>query len=110
MQNILLPTDGSTGAERATEVAAKLAKAMGGRLSILTAGGNLFGDEMKQLARVEGDNRNAQVEANNIQISVKDGKVTLDGKIRAWYERGVIEQAAWSAPGVTQVEDNLIVN
>ena len=54
--------------------------------------------------------RNAQVEANHIQISVKDGKVTLDGKVRAWYERGVVEQAAWSAPGVTQVEDNLKVN
>jgi len=54
--------------------------------------------------------RNAQVEANNIQISVKDGKVTLHGTVKAWYERGVVERAAWSAPGVTQVEDNLKVS
>jgi nucleotide-binding universal stress UspA family protein len=32
---------------------------MGGRLSILTVGGNLSGDEMKQLARAEGDVGNA---------------------------------------------------
>jgi osmotically-inducible protein OsmY len=53
--------------------------------------------------------RNAQVEANNIQVSVEGGKVTLDGNVRAWFERGVVERAAWSAPGVTQVEDNLKV-
>jgi osmotically-inducible protein OsmY len=54
--------------------------------------------------------RSAQVEANNIQVSVKGGKVTLDGNVRAWFERGIVERAAWSAPGVTQVEDNLKVN
>jgi osmotically-inducible protein OsmY len=53
--------------------------------------------------------RSAQVEANNIQISVNDGKVTLHGTVKAWYERGIVERAAWSALGVTQVEDNLKV-
>jgi nucleotide-binding universal stress UspA family protein len=59
MQHVLLATDGSGGADRAVDVAAKLAKSMGGRLSILTVGGNLSGDEMKQLARAEGDVGNA---------------------------------------------------
>jgi hypothetical protein len=53
MQHILLATDGSNGADRAAEVAAKLVKATGGRLSILTVGGNLSGDET--IARAEGD-------------------------------------------------------
>ena len=51
--------------------------------------------------------RNAQIEIDNIQISGRGRKVTLDGKVRAWYERGIVERATWSAPGVTQVEDNL---
>jgi nucleotide-binding universal stress UspA family protein len=55
MQHLLLATDGSSGADRATDVALELAKAMGGRLSILTVGGNLTKDEMEQLARGEGD-------------------------------------------------------
>jgi nucleotide-binding universal stress UspA family protein len=55
MKRILLATDGSSGADRAAEVAAKLAKAMGAHLSILTVGGNLSADEMRQLKRAEGD-------------------------------------------------------
>jgi nucleotide-binding universal stress UspA family protein len=55
VRNILLATDGSAGAERATEFAATLAKAAGGRLFILTVGGNLAAGEMKDLARVEGN-------------------------------------------------------
>ena len=54
--------------------------------------------------------RSAQVDANNIQVSVIGHKVRLDGKVRAWYERRIAERAAWSAPGVTQVEDNLKVD
>ena len=53
--------------------------------------------------------RSAQVEANHVQVTVIGGKVKLDGKVKAWYERDIVRRAAWSAPGVTQVEDNLTV-
>ena len=46
--------------------------------------------------------RNAEVEANSIRVSVKDGKVTLEGKVRAWYQRHLAEQAAWSAQGLRE--------
>jgi nucleotide-binding universal stress UspA family protein len=55
MRHILLATDGSSGADRAAEVAAKLAKALGSSLSIVTVGGNLSSGEMRQLARAEGN-------------------------------------------------------
>ena len=51
--------------------------------------------------------RNAEVEANNVTISVSGGKVTLGGRVNAWTEREAIERAAWSAPGVTQVDDRI---
>ena len=51
--------------------------------------------------------RNAEVEADSIRVLVHDNKVTLEGKVRAWYERGVAERAAWSAPGEAAVEDHL---
>ena len=54
--------------------------------------------------------RNAQIVAKNIKVSVEDGKVRLDGKVRSWRERDIAETAAWSAPGITQVEDNLSVD
>jgi osmotically-inducible protein OsmY len=53
--------------------------------------------------------RSAQIEANHVQVTVIGGKVKLDGKVKAWYERDIVRRAAWSAPGVTQVEDNLRV-
>ena len=51
--------------------------------------------------------RNAEVEANHITVNVSGGKVTLAGKVNAWTEREAAERAAWSAPGVTQVEDRI---
>jgi osmotically-inducible protein OsmY len=54
--------------------------------------------------------RQAEIEANRIVITVQDGKVRLDGKVRAWREREVIERAAWSAPGVTAVDDHVTVS
>lgn len=53
--------------------------------------------------------RNAEVEADSIRVLVHDDKVTLEGKVKAWYERGVAERAAWSVPGVTSVEDHLLL-
>jgi osmotically-inducible protein OsmY len=53
--------------------------------------------------------RNAEVEASNISVNVSGGKVTLGGKVNAWTEREAVERAAWSAPGVTQVEDQIVL-
>jgi len=53
--------------------------------------------------------RSAQIEAGGVRVEVKDGKVILEGKVRAWYERDVLERAAWSAPGVKTVEDRVTV-
>lgn len=51
--------------------------------------------------------RNADLEAQRIRVAVADGKVTLSGTVEAWHDRDVAERAAWSAPGVTAVEDNI---
>ncbi|MEE7477830.1 BON domain-containing protein [Methylobacterium hispanicum] len=51
--------------------------------------------------------RNAELEADAITVTVKDAKVVLEGKVNAWYERELAENAAWSAPGVRAVEDHL---
>jgi len=53
--------------------------------------------------------RNAQIEADNITVTTDGGKVTLSGNVDTWYERRLAESTAWSAPGVTQVQDNMTV-
>lgn len=54
--------------------------------------------------------RYAEVEAKAIQVDVLDGgKVRLNGKVHAWSERSAAERAAWSAPGVTTVEDRIAI-
>jgi osmotically-inducible protein OsmY len=53
--------------------------------------------------------RHAEVEATGIRVSVAGGKVTLEGKVKAFYERDLAERTAWSAPGVTAVEDRISI-
>lgn len=53
--------------------------------------------------------RHAEVDAQHIQVSATDGKVTLRGQVRSWTERNDAERAAWAAPGVRQVEDLLTI-
>jgi osmotically-inducible protein OsmY len=53
--------------------------------------------------------RNAAVEADRISVEAKDGKVTLRGTVRSWAEREDAERAAWAAPGVSEVDDEIAV-
>lgn len=53
--------------------------------------------------------RQADLDAAAVTVSTDGGTVKLGGKVRAWAERGVAERAAWSAPGVTRVEDNITI-
>ena len=54
--------------------------------------------------------RNAEFEADAIKVTVQEGRVILDGKVKAWYERELAERTAWSAPGVISVEDRISIN
>jgi osmotically-inducible protein OsmY len=54
-------------------------------------------------------NRDARLEAHRIKVTVHDGKVRLEGRVRSWYERDAAERAAWAAPGVEAVEDQLVI-
>ncbi|TAJ69823.1 MAG: BON domain-containing protein [Phenylobacterium sp.] len=54
--------------------------------------------------------RQAEVESDRITVTVDGGKVRLDGKVRAWFERDIIERAAWSAAGVLAVDDRVTVS
>lgn len=51
--------------------------------------------------------RNAILDAHNIKVQADGSKVTLTGSVRSWTERDEAEEAAWAAPGVTDV-NNLI--
>jgi osmotically-inducible protein OsmY len=58
---------------------------------------------------MEAFKRNAEVDANCIQIETNGGEVVLKGSVRSWIEREEAERVAWSAPGVTKVEDRIVV-
>lgn len=53
--------------------------------------------------------RNAAADAHRISVEAFDGKVILRGTVRSWVEREDAEQTAWAAPGVTAVEDRILV-
>jgi osmotically-inducible protein OsmY len=54
--------------------------------------------------------RSATLESSKINVDVADGKVTLKGNVKAWYERKLAEDAAWSAPGVKEVVDQIRIS
>ena len=53
--------------------------------------------------------RSAETDAQRITVEVQGSKVILRGTVRAWVERQEAERAAWSAPGVTAVENHIAV-
>lgn len=57
----------------------------------------------------EALHRTAELDASRIRVEAQNGKVTLKGTVRTWAERTDAERAAWSAPGVTSVDDELTV-
>ena len=54
--------------------------------------------------------RNAEVEAKAIAVEVIGGKVILNGTVNALTERNAAEKAAWSAPGVETVVNNVVIS
>ncbi len=53
--------------------------------------------------------RSAELEAAQISVEAREGTVTLRGNVHSLVEREEAERAAWAAPGVSRVEDHLMV-
>lgn len=53
--------------------------------------------------------RSAEVDASLMRIQTEGGKVILSGFVRSWAERKAAERAAWSSPGVSSVQNDLVV-
>lgn len=54
--------------------------------------------------------RQAQFDAKDIDINLDESKVTLKGFVASWREKDDAAHAAWAAPGVSRVENQLLVS
>jgi osmotically-inducible protein OsmY len=54
--------------------------------------------------------RNAKLDAKDIEVETADRTVTLKGTVRSWAEHDEAIDAAWAAPGVLEVKDHLLVS
>ena len=54
--------------------------------------------------------RSAQVDANAITVSVQGSEAILRGKVHSWAEKREAERAAWLAPGITSVDNQISVS
>jgi len=53
--------------------------------------------------------RNAGIDGDGLSVTTSNGTVTLNGTVRSWAEHDEAIDAAWAAPGVTSVRDDLVI-
>lgn len=53
--------------------------------------------------------RSAELDARRVTVEAQDGKVILRGNVSSWTERDEAQLAAWAAPGLNEVENQISV-
>ena len=53
--------------------------------------------------------RNASLDAKGLDVSSENGTVTISGIVSSWAEHDEAMDAAWAAPGVESVQDQMVV-
>lgn len=74
---------------------------------IEVAGGTIARDVRHRI--VQALHRQADVDAKHVTVNVNGTVATLTGTVRSWQQRDAAEQAAASAPGITEVRNEIVV-
>jgi osmotically-inducible protein OsmY len=91
------------------ENAVRKVKGVKGVTNLITVAPKVEPADLKRKI-MEAFKRNAEVDANRIEVETKGSEVVLKGTVRSWIEREEAERVAWSAPGITHVEDRIVVS
>jgi osmotically-inducible protein OsmY len=91
------------------ENAVRKVKGVKGVTNVVTVKPKVQPSELKRKI-MEAFKRNAEVDANRITVEANGSEVILKGTVRSWIEREEAERVAWSAPGITRVEDRIVVS
>jgi osmotically-inducible protein OsmY len=91
------------------ETAVRKVKGVKGVTNVITVKPNVEPAELKRKIQ-EAFKRNAEVDADRITVEANGSEVTLKGTVRSWTEREEAERVAWSAPGITKVDDRIVVS
>lgn len=93
----------------AAESAVRKVKGVKGVTNVITVKPKVQPTDIQRKIQ-EAFKRNAEVDANRITVEANGGEVILKGTVRSWIEREEAERVAWSAPGITHVEDRIVVS
>jgi osmotically-inducible protein OsmY len=91
------------------ENAVRKVKGVKGVTNVVTVKPKVAPSELQRKI-MEAFKRNAEVDANRITVEANGSEVILKGTVRSWIEREEAERVAWSAPGITRVEDRIVVS
>ncbi|WP_439400775.1 BON domain-containing protein [Bradyrhizobium sp. DASA03068] len=91
------------------ENAVRKVKGIKGVLNVIMVKPSVEPSELKQKIQ-DAFKRNAEVDANRIEVEANGSEVILKGTVRPWIEREEAERVAWSAPGVSRVDDRIVVS
>jgi osmotically-inducible protein OsmY len=91
---------------QAAESAVRRLAGVKGVTNLIAVKPSIFPSELKKKIE-DALIRNAQLDAKNISVEVQGSKAILRGTVRAWIDKEEAERVAWSAPGITSVDNRI---
>jgi len=94
---------------RSAEAAVRSVKGAKGVINLIRIKERVSTTDVKQKIE-EALKRSAEVDASRITVVADGSTVTLRGRVRSWAEKEEAEKAAWRAPGVFDVKNEIQVD